>query len=421
MGRPVNSDLFLVLTVLLLIIPVTVSGDNPGISAAAAGGTGGQVPYKIQLFIPTPSMVHSDQINDLTSGLSGETILGTSFGLSTYNGTWSTRHMNLQNISEGLMDDYITAVEYDSDGNLWIGYSGGVQIYDGTSYRTIRDQQILKEIRIKDLQRWNNDMWVATGHAGIHRYRDGVWTWYQPMKRTGPQFYEVRSMALDADHNAMVITTEVEGLWILRMPGDKAVFEEIAPRYSTWGFLETARRDPRGGVYLYNRSMVVHYDPDRGFVSVLTAADLAPGSAVINDITAAPDGRLFIATDDGIFIENNGEITSHLTRSDGLGTSPAVHTVTIDARNRVWFSSSGYIGFYADQAASPIAIEMVTPVQTTIATPAPTPSALPTPVPVQPTGKPEPQHFFADDSFLKFLNPLIDPIMRAVGAIGSRS
>ena len=78
------------------------------------------------------------------------------------------------------MDDYITAVERDSDGNLWIGYSGGLQIYDGHSYRSIRDQQLLKETRIKDLQRWNNDMWIATGHAGIHRYRNGAWTWYQP-------------------------------------------------------------------------------------------------------------------------------------------------------------------------------------------------------------------------------------------------
>ena len=365
-------------------------------------------------------MIHSDQINDLTSGPNGETIIGTSFGLSSYNGSWNTRHRNLNNISEGLMDDYVTAVERDRDGNLWIGYSSGLQIYDGNSYRSIRDQQLLKETRIKDLQRWNNDMWIATGHAGIHRYRNGAWTWYQPLTRKGPGFYEVRSMASDTAHNTLVVATEVEGLWIIQLRDDNAVFTEVAPRYSTWGFLESVRHDPRGGVYIINKSMVVHYTPVDGFVPVLTGADLAFGNIAINDITAAPDGRLFIATDDGIYLWKDGGVIGHLTRTEGLGTSPVIRTVTIDAKNRVWFSSPGYVGFYADQAASPIAIEMVTTVLTTTGTPSDTPTRVPTPTPVVTIVTPGQPSFFAGDSFLKFLNPIIDPIMRAVGAIGSR-
>ena len=212
MVRTVNSDILLLALLAPLLLPVTAA-DNitlvPGENPADAGT---DMPYDIRIFIPTQRMIHADQINDLISGPDGGTIIGTSFGLSTYNGSWSTRHRNLNNISEGLMDDYITAVELDSEGNLWIGYSGGIQIYDGSTYRSIRDQQLLKETRIKDLQRWNNDMWVATGHAGIHRYRGGTWTWYQPMTRNGPPFYEVRSMALDVRYQTLVIVTEVEGL-----------------------------------------------------------------------------------------------------------------------------------------------------------------------------------------------------------------
>ncbi|MEI6457142.1 MAG: two-component regulator propeller domain-containing protein, partial [bacterium] len=141
---------------------------------------GEPVPYTIKLFIPTALMIHSAQITDMINGRRGEVIIATSFGLSTYNGSWSTRHINLNNISEGMMDDYVTAVEYDHSGNLWIGYSGGLQINNGIYYQSIRDQQLLKETRIHDLQRWDDDMWIATGHAGIHRYRDGTWTWFQP-------------------------------------------------------------------------------------------------------------------------------------------------------------------------------------------------------------------------------------------------
>jgi ligand-binding sensor domain-containing protein len=366
-------------------------------------------------------MIHSDQINDLISGPYGETIIGTSFGLSTYNGCWTTRHMNLDNISEGLMDDYITALELDGSGNLWIGYSSGLQIYNSTSgsYRSIRDQQLLKETRIKALQRWNNDMWIATGHAGIHRYRNGVWTWYQPMQRNGPGFYEVRSMAPDEADDTLVIATEVEGLWIVQVQDDQPVFREISPRYGTWGFLESVRKDPRGGVYLSNESMVVHYDPVQGFVPVLTNRDLGPAEIPINDVTAAPDGRLFIATDNGMFIWNNGGVTDHISRFEGLGTSPVIRTVTIDAKNRVWFSTTGYVGFYADQTASTIPIEMVTPVRTNVSIPSPTPTPVPVPSPVLPVATQVQPPFFTGDSFLKFLNTIIDPIAKALRAIGS--
>jgi ligand-binding sensor domain-containing protein len=398
---------------------VTVAADNTTILTDTPSGAARTAPYTIQLFTPTKDMIHSDRINALISGPGGETIIGTSFGLSTYNGSWSTRHMNLDNISEGLMDDYITALELDGNSNLWIGYPSGLQIYNGTSYRSIRDQQLLKETRIKALQRWNNDMWIATGHAGIHRYRNGTWTWYQPMQKNGPGFYEVRSMALDEADDTLVIATEVEGLWIIQVQDDQPMFREISSRYGTYGFLESVRKDPRGGVYLSNNSMVVHYGPVQGFVPVLTNRDFGPAEIPINDVTAAPDGRLFIATDNGIYIWNNGGVTDHISRFEGLGTSPVIRTVAIDAKNRVWFSTTGYVGFYADQTASTIPIEMVTPVQTNSGTPSPTPTQVPLPSPVLPVTTQEQPPFFPEDSFLKFLNPIIDPIAKALRATGS--
>ena len=417
MGRTLNSDILCLFLVILLAGSVMADGNNATAIQAASEGTQPQ-PYTIRLFIPTQTMIHSDRINDLVSGPGGETIIGTSFGLSTYNGSWSTRHMTLDNISEGLLDDYITALETDKDGNLWIGYTGGLQIFNGKTFRTIRDQEILKETRIKALQRWNTDMWIATGHAGLHRYRDDTWTWYQPMTRQGPGFYEIRSMKLDAAHDTLVIVTEVEGLWIMQSP-DKPVFTQISSRYGTYGFLDMVREDPRGGVYLGNATMIVHYDPKTNFTPVLRNSDLGSGDSTINDMTAAPDGRLFIATDNGMYIRNNGTITGHLGRYEGMGDSPVIRTVAIDARNRVWFSSAGYVGYYADQAASVIPVEMVTRMQTPSLTPVPTSAPLPAPVPATPAVA-QNQSFFSPDSFLRFLNPIIDPIVKALRATGPR-
>ena len=101
-----------------------------------------------------------------------------------------------------------------------------------------------------------------------------------------------------------------------------------------------------------------------------------------------------------------------------MGTSPVVRTVSIDAKNRVWFSSPGYVGLYTDQAAATITIEMVIPVPTDTPALLQTPAQLPAPAPVLPVITQDQPPFFADDSFLKFLNPIIDPVVRAVRAAG---
>ena len=72
MVQTANSDIFLFLIVLLLLIPVTAGEDNFSLPVTATGSPDPRAPYTIQLFIPTQKMIHSDQINDLTSGPAGK-------------------------------------------------------------------------------------------------------------------------------------------------------------------------------------------------------------------------------------------------------------------------------------------------------------------------------------------------------------
>jgi ligand-binding sensor domain-containing protein len=358
-------------------------------------------------------MIHNDKILDQINTPGRDVLFGTSSGLSLYNGTWSTRHINRNNISEGLMDDFITSIEYDPEGNLWIGYSGGIQIYNGIYYLTLRDQQLFKDPRIQDIQRWHDDMWVATGHSGIHRFHDGTWTWYQPMSKNGPGFYEVRRIALDPVSDILVLATADNGLWTIHAtPEEPAVFGQIAPRDGTYGSFLEVTRDPRGGVYLFNDTSVVHYDPSSGFSPVLTTADLTPEGIGINDIAGASDGKLYLATDDGIYIRSNGRTVKHLSRFEGIGTSEVVRTVFIDARNRVWFSTQGFVGFFLEESGSstPITVELATTVDPDIQPPTTTPVLPPVTESSQPT-----------DTGVRVetggLAPILDPILKAVNAI----
>jgi hypothetical protein len=417
MGPPVNCKICATLILFLILLspvaaaPLNDSNPAPEIYTE----TSGPEPFTIILFIPSSNMIHSDQVLDQVNTLDGNGVLfGTSFGLSLYNGTWSTRHINRDNISEGLMDEFITAIEYDHGGNLWIGYPGGIQIFNGISYQTLRNQQLFKDTRIQDLQRWHDDMWVATGHSGLHRFRDGTWTWFQPMTRTGPGFYEIREMVLDTHSNSLIFATADNGLWIVRSPDNPVMFEQIAPKYGSNGLMTHVKRDPNGGVYFFNDTSVLHYSPDAGFIPVLTAKDLTMATIEINDLSAGPDGIVYLATDDGIYFWKNGGIVKHISRFEGIGTSEIVRTVTIDSRNRVWFSTNGYVGYYLEQAGpqKPLRIEIVTPQtesvpinQTGVLTPARTSPIPADAAPEAPTGG---------------LAPVIDPVLHALSTILSK-
>ncbi|OPY43091.1 MAG: Two component regulator propeller [Methanoregulaceae archaeon PtaU1.Bin222] len=368
MERPAycNSASCIRLTVFFVLVSAIA-----GFPAAAATGTND--PYTITLFIPARDSIPATQIMDLINeyNSSGNILIATSYGLSRYDGTWTTRHMTLSNLSEGLLDDFITSIEYDSKGNLWIGYSEGIQIYNGVYYTTLRDQEFFKSLRINDIQRWHNEMWIATGNAGLHRYRDGNWTWFQPFSPGGPGFYEANAMIWDHDANATLIATAGEGIWMIRSQDDPVIFECIASRDSTYGLLDELKKDHSGGVYFFNDSVVAHYSTDEGFVPVLVNSDLAVTDPPINDLVSGPDGKLYLATDNGIYIWEDGRVFRHLSRFEGIGTNSIAHSINIDRMNRIWFSTPVNIGYYLDQsnAGTPLDVQIAITATTSTAAP----------------------------------------------------
>ena len=417
MASRARYEIAVIFLIFLIFYPVSaVQQDNtsfPGESIPTGSQT---VPYTITLFIPSANQVHSDQIKDQINSPNGDVIIATAYGLSSFNGTWSTRHINRDNLSQGLMDDYITAIEFDHLENLWLGYSGGIQIYNGVYYQVIRDQQLLKETRIHDLQRWNDDMWVATGHAGIHRYRNGEWTWFQPMIRNGPGFYEIDSMTLDSASNSLVIATENEGLWIVRNQDDPVEFEMLADKESPAGQMQHVKRDPLGGVYFFNPEKIIHFDTVSGFKDILTTQELSQEQITFNDIAAGSDGNLNIATDDGLYIWRNGGVYRHFSRFEGIGTSEIVKTVNVDIKNRVWFATQGYVGYYIDNAnpEKQLQIDLVTPTASRI------PIVMVTPVKPNPSATTAINPSSDSSSIMTMFSQITDPIVHAISAIAQK-
>ncbi len=339
--------------------------------------------------------IASAGVTDAINGRYGDVIFATDTGISFYgaNGTWHSVNARFPGeTAYGLLsplDSMVTAIALDAGGHLWIGYPNGLQIGDGKRYQSIQDQQFLKNLNIGCIVRWGDDMWVAAGRAGLHRYHDGAWTWYKPLGPEGLGCYTVVSIAVDAASDALVIGSEQDGLRVLRERTGEVRFEPVTRDGEPVRGISEVRVDPFGGVYLFNRTTVLHYDPGGKVTPILDAGDLNPFPVAINDLAATSGGMLLIATDDGIYGWNSSGISLHITSGDGI-RSNVVKKLFIDADGRCWFVVPGNVGYIppmAGHATLDLAAAPVLAPHETVAPASETPTAdIPS---VEPVGVPD--------------------------------
>lgn len=351
------------------------------------------IPLSSALYVEVPdynSGIASDGVHDAINGRYGDVIFATDSGISVYtaNGTWySVNARNPGETAYGMLaplDTMVTAVALDAEGHLWLGYPNGLQIGDGTGYRAIQDLDFLKNLNINCIARWGNEMWIATGRAGLHRCHGGDWTWYKPLGPEGLGSYTVVSMAVDAASDALVIGSESDGVWVLKDRTGEVHFEQVTCRGDPLRGISEVRTDPFGGVYLFNRTMILHYTPKVGVTPVLGAGNLSTFPVTINDIAATPEGLLLIASDNGIYGWNASGVALHLTSGDGL-RSNFVKKLFVDAAGRCWFVVPGNVGYVPPMTGSATLDLSAVPVPTPVVTETPLSQ---TPAPVETSGEP---------------------------------
>ncbi|MFY1643070.1 hypothetical protein ACK11Z_04950 [Methanoculleus bourgensis] len=318
------------------------------------------IPLSSAIYIEVPDYdtgIASAGVKDVTNGRYGDVIFATDSGISVYtaNGTWysvNTRHPG--ETAYGMLaplNIMVSAVALDSGGHLWIGYPNGLQFQTGTGYEVIQDQQFLKNLNINCMVRWGDEVWVATGRAGLHRYHDGNWTWYKPLGPENLGCHTVVSMAVDAASDALVIGSERDGVRVLQDRTGEVRFEPVVYQNEPVQGVSQVRANPFGGVYLFNRTTVLRYAPGAGVTPVLHSRDLEEFPVAINDIAATSGGMLLIASDNGIYGWNGSGVALHLTSRDGI-RSNVVKKLFVDTYGRCWFVVPGNVGYIPPMTGS---------------------------------------------------------------------
>jgi len=297
----------------------------------------------IVLFVPGSDQISSLGVLGIAEDIHGNLYFGTDNGLSIYNGTWHIIHRTYGVPGTGLLSDQVLAVEFDSRGDLWMGFPNGLQWIEGGTYIGVQDQQLLKSLDVHGLLLANGKMWVATGNAGVHRYQDGTWEWFQPQGPEGLGCNYVTSMAADSTGETVYVACN-EGIWFTKNTEEPAAFTPLAGSDLVVQPGLIVRSDPLGGIFIFNKTAILHYNPPSDWNVIVSSPDLLPG-IYINDVTMDPDGTLWIATNNGIYAWKDGKESDHLDATAGI-LNNAVKKIYLDAEDRLWFVTPGNVGFY---------------------------------------------------------------------------
>lgn len=314
----------------------------------------------ITLFAPSSSSIASAGVLDMAEGRNGEIYFATDSGLSVFRDGWTTLRITTPLVNGSLLSDHVLAVETDHRGYVWVGYPSGLQVLAGSEITTLRDQQFLKNLNINTLYRNGEEMWVATGSAGVQRWRNGTWHRFVPGGEEGLEAYDVRSVAADRDSGAIYLASRDNGVWVAPAGPDPLRFTRLLPHVPEDPAGIQLRADPFGGIYLFNRTTVLHHSLQEGIQRVRYTPDFMTADTTVYDMVIARNGVSWYATGNGIYGCADGKVTVHLTALNGIGSN-AVKRIFADRQGRIWFVTPDGVGYLPALLAegTPIPVHIV--------------------------------------------------------------
>lgn len=305
-------------------------------------------------FWPGPGSISTADVRDISDGTNERVVFATTNGISIYDGEeWETLHAlpgDRRGYLEGIpLNDYVLQVEYDYLNNLWIGYTDGIQIYNGYSRPfTIRQaDEILFDVSVNRFKRQGRIMWIAAGESGIFYYFNGRMEWVPPGEGSGLTGYHINDIEVDYSDGRLYVASVSEGQFTCEGGTESLkniTFRKISDPLVAKDMTEIVSH-PLGGVVFFNGTDVVHYSDSFGGEYVFGIHNLSHDTNQILDLSVTNNGRYVIGTDDGIFCWDKGEICTHLTRFEGLAEN-YVNRVFVDNSGRWWFTTKETAGYY---------------------------------------------------------------------------
>ncbi|NIJ54416.1 hybrid sensor histidine kinase/response regulator [Dyadobacter arcticus] len=219
------------------------------------------------------------------------------------------KHLSSEN---GLIDNHVNCVFQDRKGFVWIGTNGGLNRYDGTEFKTYKndekDQNSLSNDVITSLaEDGSGNIWIATSGGGLNRFdrKKGLFKHYLSDKKN---------------------QTSIAGNFINRIVFDKG-----------------------GNLWLATTGGLDVFDPVKQIVTTHYKFDLKNEKSLsddnVNTVFCDREGRIWAGTSSGLNLldQHTGLFKRFITdiNSETSLSGNDVRCVYQDSKNRIWIGTYG--------------------------------------------------------------------------------
>lgn len=260
------------------------------------------------------------QISSVHQDADGYLWLGTYGGLARYNGNQFT----VFGANSGLLTRYITAVDSAPDGTVWVGTARGLCRKGEGDFRCISPAG-MGRLRVNDVL-VNGDRILVAADKGVFRHVDGR---LEPVEhwngKSGSRL--VHSLALD-DRGRVWLGAQA-GLF--RLEAEQAIAVALPADYPAVYSLESHA----GQLWAGTGGQLFTLDLESG--DIVEHKLPLPQGASINDIEFDTDGRLWLASPEGLIRGFPGDF-QRLTTQDGLPNNHILG-LTRDREGLVWVAT----------------------------------------------------------------------------------
>ena len=294
-------------------------------------------------------------------------------------------------VDDGLSHNSVTSILQDSKGLMWIGTRGGLNRFDGYTFKTIRNNKdqlgYLGNNQITSIAEDKKGMiWIGTG-KGLFKY--------DPLKELliqldiVPQFY-IRGLVIDAKNNIWFLSgyelfrydpvqNKLEDLklsgtciaidqkmdiWLGSGDGNVNILSPGKRSLKTVKIIDNSIPEQLRSISkifpLKNGKVLIgcfkqglkNYDPKTGTIQTIPLSENANTEIFVRDITAASEHEYWVATESGVYIYNFLTNTSrNIRKSAGDPYSiadNAVYTVCKDHQGGMWVGTFfGGLNYYS--------------------------------------------------------------------------
>ncbi len=297
-----------------------------------------QNPQNFSLLSKLQGLIN-DFVTCLMEDRNGNLWIGTSVGVSKYDGKTFTQFT----VKNGLPSNFIVEMMQDKAGNIWFGsFSNGVTKYNGKSFTNFKVKDGLGHNQISSLmQDKAGYIWIGTVGGGVSKYNGETITEGQPSfttftEKEGLTDNYVYSMVQDKNGSIWMGTsegvskydgksftnfTEKEGL------SGKHVFSILQEKngnmwFSTYG----------SGLSKYDGQSFTHFTKNEGLSHNNT-------NGLIQDYS----GNLYIGTNGGGISKYDGKTFTHLTENVGLNSNYLSSNCLLhDRKGNIWIGTNGF-------------------------------------------------------------------------------